>query len=286
MLEDFNGSPCVSDTTFFRFFELLHERYDIPKNWYLKNSRNEETEWFNDFVDSLYKAVYFDGYYQPGSIYDSYFNMKLPKSEIYMVWYEVFNNTLTELGMDESEFVGDMDSTGDFLFREAPWETFSYSRLKETNDYFWFLVLFIQKFGSTTQYTADDVKRVLINLYDKGYTKKFDFDWFKPFEVWMTSNYMMKDFYNRKFSLKSLGLDDFSKLDFSEIQPDAITDIPEYEINETYFNINDNYYHVDKVLLAISASGGLAQALERQDLEPKVTTVSSLLNKKKKRGRK
>lgn len=281
---DYWGKPCVADKTLFYFFELLSHRYEIPANWYLQDSQVEKQDWFDSFVNSLHEAMCIDGWAEPDKLYDFYYDMKLPKSDIYMVWFKAFSDTYEELGLELSEFGGDFDSTGDYLFTSPPWETFSLERLEQTKDYFWFLVLLIQKFGSSTEFSPYDVKAIFLKLDEKGYTKKFNFDWFKPLEVWMTSHHMMNEFRSNKISLKSLTSEDFSKLDFSSIKPDDINEIPEYEINETYFNVNDNYYHVDKVLLAISAAGGMAQALERQDLEPKVTTVSSLL-KKKKHGR-
>lgn len=284
MTDSCNGCSSVSGNVLPEFYTLISDYVDIPRHWFFSESVHPEKEWMKNFSFALARAVEKD-YSFEDNMYEGYFDMKLPKSEDYLAWYDRFEETIEELGMGLSEFHGSVSSTSRSTYISTPWDSWSYERLKETNDYFWFLVVTLQRFGCSTEYQISEVRETLSRLYELGHENLFNMEWFQPLNTWITTQHL-KEEYGSKLTVKSLSNTSFSNVNFSLLEPDDVTAIPEYDLSDDYVVNNGNFYHKDKVLLAITAAGGMAQALERQDLEPKVTSVAQLLGKtKKKRGK-
>lgn len=287
-----NGAPSITERSIFEFLIMVSKHFEVPKNWYLQDSPYPETFWMREFINKLSDAVVTDYSYNLEEVddgeeektefnpYEHYYNMKLPKSSEYLLWFDNFNDGMNKMGLGISEWYESTTASNRAFFIKEPWETFSRERLEKTGDYFWFLVAFIQKFGSPSQYEASDVRKICEELDSLGHNIEFSMKWFEPLRVWISTRRLHDEFSGK--TMKSLNID-FSNVDFSLLEPDDITAIPEYDLEDEYLSDNGNFYHKDKVLLAITASGGLAQALERQDLEPKITNVSTLLGKHKKR---
>jgi hypothetical protein len=285
MTDSGRGNPSVSDRALFEFFEMLSEYYDIPNNWFLRNSPIPEREWMRNLTVALADAVTEDLFWDDdGNIYKGHFEMNLPKSDEYLRWYEAFNETLLDLGMGLSEWYESLIGNRSH-YVISPWEDYSLERLKETGDYFWFLVLFLQRFGSSSEYETSEVRDTIVNLYELGHEERFNIAWFKPLDVWMKAQ-MLRDEFNSRGTMKSFSNVDFSNVDFTTLEADDVSAIPEYDVDDNFISRDGKFYHRDKVLLAITAAGGFAQALERQDLEPKITNVATLLGKGKRKKKK
>lgn len=268
----YGTTPTTSLYVINDFFSLLNKYFKIPIE--------EKPEWFKRFYVSLVRSIESDFSFEE-NVLEGYFDMGLPKRREYVSYYDAFEQTLKDLGLENSEWEGDLDVSQRVSFNYAPWgDGWGYERLDSTNDYYWFLVLFLQRMGSFSEYESMDVNKIFINLYESGNEDKFNIKWFEPLVNWIKSKQMMDEFSASKTSIKSLNL---KGLNIEGFEPDDISAIPEYDVEEDYVNIKGNFYHRNKVMLAITASGGFAQALERQDLEPKLTNVARILGKNKKR---
>lgn len=249
------------------FFELLSIKYGFL---------DVKDDYFNlgkDFYVSLSKAVY---EFEDKELSEYYVDMQLPKSEKYLKWFDDFTRLFWQLGLSDS-MINEEDAGLRVFYQSAPWENEYYEKLQETNDFWWFLVCMIQKFGSSSEVsTAYETRKVFEEVVIKEKFEGFDLNWFENLHTWFLRNKMMKEYKNSVPKQEEV-----FNVDFSQLKSVDINNIPEYDLDE-YFYFNGDYYDPIEVRLAITASGGLAQSLERQDLEGKVTTASSLLKKKKK----
>jgi hypothetical protein len=271
-----DGTTPTSSILIFRdFFKFVKDYFYVPEY-----GGNEK--WFNEFFERLKECFVKDDSFSE-DIYSGYYNMGLPKTKNYISYYDAFELFLSDVGLSDSEWDGDIEHSSRIPYVNAPWESWGYERLEKTDDYFWFLVLLMQRMGSLTEYEYIDLMGGLKALYERGYTEKFDIKWFEPLQNWIIAKRMGDEIANSKISIKSFSLPISIMKGF---EPDDVSSIPEYDIDENYLIIDGSFYHRDKVMLAITASGGFAQALERQDLEPKITNVASLLGKRKRRGKK
>jgi hypothetical protein len=236
--------------------------------------------YFNDFSNALEKAMYDYNY---GDVKDYYYDMGIKKSDKYIIHLDNFNDFMWDLGYGVSESYWDIDkNAGKVYYGGLPCENAYYEELKRTGDYWWFLVCVMQKFSSPAD--EDDTPE-MYDVYEsirEHYSKfpnGFSFEWFFPLKGYLEAKKLENEF--SKTSLKSLG-EYYENVDFSSITEADISAIPEYEIEDSFVNYGNKYYNKMDVFLAITASGGLAQSLERQDLEGKVTTVGRLRKNKKK----
>jgi hypothetical protein len=254
------------------FFNMFGKHYNIPDSVF-------NSPWFDDFFNHLDDCFSRDDLFSE-DFYKGYFDMGLPKSKDYISHFDSFEIFLRDMGIEDSDWDGDLLHSSRLHFISAPWYSWGYERLKSTNDYFWFLVLFIQRMGSLTEYESMDFTNTLMAVHNRGLSQYFDMEWFSPLNSWIGSRKIMDEFALSKGSIKSFKIPDYIMKGF---ESDDISSVPEYDVEDLYLNVNGNFYHIDKVMLAITASGGFAQALERQDLEPKVTNVASLIGKRRRR---
>jgi hypothetical protein len=118
-----------------------------------------------------------------------------------------------------------------------------------------------------------------VESYYSKFPSGFSFNWFLPLRDYFNAKKLEAEFSNK--SLKSIS-SQYENVDFSTIKEVDVSAVPEYELEDGFVNYGNRYYNRFDVLLAITAAGGLAQSLERQDLEGKVTTVGRLRKNKKK----
>lgn len=270
------------------FFELLEQVGVIDdssetKKWteilssYTQHASNIGSDYFSGDEDS--------------TLDDFYRDMNLEKSDKYIVWFDTFSEIMSAFGDVEYESdLDDMPPQHNWWVDECPWEPSysdtsgsTYLKLKETGDFFWFLIVCIQRLGSVVGLSWRDIYSVKKVLVEVSQDHKDAIDWsiFYPLNSWISAKSLESSF--KKRSLKSVSKDLQSiNLNLEEINAIDVHEIPEFDLEENYIRYENNYYEVGDVVRAITASGGLAQSLERQDLEPKVTTVNSLLKKKKK----
>jgi hypothetical protein len=209
-----------------------------------------------------------------------YVDMGAPKSSLYYEYYKKIHKLIQFMGESRSEWYGKEYGLRVFYETEnTPWETYSIERLKRTEDFYWFLVLVIQRIGSCTSKYGD---HILANLekIGKSIPGTFSLNWFSPFYRWFDRNKLMSEFSSIQ---KSINTDDFIPENYSYINPVDSSEIAEYDVGDRYRVFDGKYYDVMDIALAITASGGLAQSLERQDLEPSVTGVGKILRAKKKK---
>lgn len=160
----------------------------------------------------------------------------------------------------------------------------TYELLRETNDYFWFLVALFQVYCSCNYVPWEDLNDSLMEIDDSGF-KGFSFDWFTPLKTWVFREKMRiefeksskKEFIENKSVLKNV--------DFSSLVSVDVNEVPEFELDD-YVEHDGLLYDPFDVYLAITAAGGLAQSLERQDLEGSVTNVGKMLKKELKNKKK
>lgn len=134
------------------------------------------------------------------------------------------------------------------------------SRLKETGDFFYLHVLLLVFFGGITeQYHANLAIKESGELLSEMYMKYKSFIVAKKFTKEFSSQEVMKAASNYHLA--------------SPIDPEII---PPYSIgSSSVVKIGGNYYLTDDILKAITAAGGMAQALERQDLEGGMENAAS-----------
>jgi hypothetical protein len=228
----------------------------------------------SEFLSKLDEAVFdFDN----KTLDDLYYDTGLEKSDFYAQYYDEFDKIMFLMGFSETEWV-DGECPAKHLYYETPWEEggLTYDALHATNDFWWFLVVMIQRFGSSsTERSFDVMNRLLSHENVTSLIKK----WMSPLSVLTTRLDLMREYESK--NVKNFAKEDFSSVDLSNLKSIDITNIPEYDLDE-YVHWEGNYYKPMDVWLAITASGGFAQALEKQDLEPKVTNSNVLLDKKKK----
>lgn len=233
-----------------------------------------------EFSEKLENAVY---HYKYENIEDYYFNMGIKKSSEYATWLERYTNYMWDIGLGSSEGYFTNEGSHAVYVAGLPCEDDYLFELEETSDYWWFLVSVIQKFSSPCEQgwvpNMWEIEERVEETY-KNFTGDFSFDWFLPLKNYITAVKLAYDYKNK--TMKSVSLENFSNLDFSLIKPADLSNIPEYDIEDSFIHHNGKYYEIMDVFLAITASGGMAQALERQDLEPKVTTVHNILKRKNK----
>lgn len=246
--------------------------YDIYRYWELYDSKEDE-----EFYDEAYIKDYLINHKVP------YFDMKLPNSSSFLPWFENFDRVMKNIDDDLTSGLerGEGYSFHFWENKPAPWRPggVSYDKLQETGDFFWFLVCVIQRFGSLVRYNPEAVSKLLLKFI-KQRPNDLNLDIFKPLESFAFRNKLIAQY--GKITLKSLKEEvDLEKLDFSKLVPLDIQKTPEYELFSSYHN-NGNYYAEDDIIqLAITASGAMAQSLERQDLEPKILTKYQLKKKAK-----
>jgi hypothetical protein len=274
-----SGESYVNYEGLYYFMRMLSLKM---KNFYYYEDIDDVWSTFkylDDFSSNLENSVYKYGY---EGVENYYFNMGIKPSENYVKYFDEFKDFMWELGYGVSEAYFDEDDGLGTIYRHGlPCENDYYNKLKETGDYWWFLVCMIQKFSSGCEkdYTPsmEEVSGDILKHYE-NFTSGFSFDWFLPLKHYLHAKKLENEFSNR--SLKSFN-SYYSNVDFSGINEADISEVPEYEVEERFVNHGNKYYNRIDVFLAITASGGMAQSLERQDLEDKITTISRLRKKKK-----
>jgi hypothetical protein len=275
------GQPALDKMTL-RGAEILLKRvYPEFESWI--SIFNENIPSYAEFLADRLDEVFFsrESY---EILSDYYVDLGIPNSEVYVSWYDELSNALEKMGMGNSAYYGPMyngEAYHHVLFELAPWDNEFYEELKSTNDYWWFLVCLFSKIGSVTidGLGATHVAEILLKIEDEkigGYSS----NWLKPLDIWIKKFQLMEEYKN--ISLKSISDFNLSNLDLSNIDFVDITNIPEYELDK-YIGYDGKYYEPFELFKAITASGGFAQALEKQDLEPRVANVNSILRKNKKR---
>lgn len=275
-----NGESVVNSSVIDTFFVYLRKNLNIL---FLDEKRNTVFNYLEDFFENLENAVY---YYEYDNVDDYYMDLGLKKSSEYIARYDKFSDFMFKIGLGESSAYLENDK-GQYsvYYGGLPCEGDFYDKLKETGDYWWFLVCFLQKLGSpASQWETREVDDIIDRIVElsKMDKSKFSLEWFLPLKSYITSKSIEDEYKNQSIDSIYKSSSDFN---FDEIPEADLTDVPEFEIEDSYIEKNGKYYDPLDVYRAITASGGLAQALERQDLEDKVTTAN-MLYKKKKLGKK
>lgn len=226
------------------------------------------------FLEKLDSAVF---NFENSNLEDLHYDTGLEKSEEYMRNYLEFDKMMFLMGFSETQWF-DGECPAKHLYHETPWEEAGlvYDALQDTGDFWWFLVLMTQRFGSSSTERANEVMERIL-MHEDVYTALTR--WMHPLSILTTRLALMMEYEKRKS--ENFTKEDFSSVDFTRLKSIDIDTIPEYDLDEYVF-WQGRYYEPKDVWLAITASGGFAQALERQDLEPKVTNANVLADKKKK----
>jgi hypothetical protein len=274
-----SGESYVNYEGLYYFMRMLSLKM---RNFYYYEDIDDawsDFNYLNEFSSMLTKALY---QYDYDGLKNYYFNMGIKPSEDYIKHFDEFNDFMWELGYGVSEAHFDADDGLGTIYRKGlPCENDYYNELKKTGDYWWFLICVMQKFSSPCDedYTPgmEEISEDIMEHY-QSFTNGFSFDWFFPLKHYLHAKKLENEF-SRK-SLKSFS-SYYSNVDFSNIKEADISEVPEYEVEEIFINHGNKYYNKMDVFLAITAAGGVAQALERQDLEDKITTVGRLRKKNK-----
>lgn len=284
-MENATGQVIYNDRATTSMTEILFTNgVKMPFNWFLsrkyENTSYPSAKWFNKLMNSL-GFIVSSPLKEKSDALKFYVNMSLSKSDDYMKWFHTFKKGIENLGFENTEYYDKMKRV--YIHEEIPWEEGGvlYDLLDETGDYFWFICLLYSRYGSIVDATFPDLFKIYGNMIEKGHKEVFDMEWFDPLRTFIKTNRLRDEFEYKNVSIKSF---DFSKADFSKIEPDDISNIPEYDIEDMFIEKDGDFYSIDKALLAITASGGLAQSLERQDLEPSITNVSNMIKRKKKKN--
>jgi hypothetical protein len=134
------------------------------------------------------------------------------------------------------------------------------SLLKKTGDFFYMHAMVMILFGGITEKylfkaALEENEELLKDIY-------------LGFKVNVTAKKMMKEF-SEKDVLKAVSFTNLA-------DPVNPSEVPPYALDSTSIVEKDgNYYLTYDILRALTAAGGVAQALERQDLEGGVTNAAS-----------
>lgn len=277
------GEGAVNYEGLYYFLNFLSKNMGgLP---YYSDSEDAQStyDYLKDFSEKLENAVYSYNYDLYDNYTEYYFDMGIEKSKSYFEYYKNFTDYMWDIGLGVSEAYFAKDEGFHSIYEgDNPWENDFYFKLEETGDYWWFLVCMIQKVSSPCSDGFTPNASEVIEEIEKTYKNSdngFSFEWFLPFKSFLVSQKIMNEYKN--YTIKSIESMS-SSVNFSSLAEVDLTNIPEYEIEDSYIENEGKYYDPLDVYRAITASGGMAQALERQDLEDKITTVNSLTKKKKK----
>jgi hypothetical protein len=273
-----NGQAALNREVFNGVEVILSKLYPEFKEW--NSIFSEPPEYVNFLREHLTNVMFMRDENEP---LDDYFvDLGVPTSDMYVKWYREMQDVFFKLGWT-SEYFGPIRNGYAIhheLFSEAPWENEFYNALVETNDYWWFLVCVFSKLGSVTLdgRPSERTAKLLLS-FEKENIGGFSLAWFEPLGTWIKKYIIMEEY--KKTSFKSISDFNFNNLNVSLIPTADISNTPEYDLDK-YINYKGKYYEPFELFKAITASGGFAQALERQDLEPRLTNVASLIRKKRK----
>jgi len=135
------------------------------------------------------------------------------------------------------------------------------SNLKKTGDLFYFYVMMLVYFGGITIYHH---MHQSIPFFEEDLER-----YFRPIKVYVTAKKMEKEFsemdVHKAYNYTSL----VEPIDDSEFSPYLLED------TTAVIHKEGKYYLTEDVLKALTATGGVAQALERQDLEGGMENAAS-----------
>lgn len=279
----YNGEGAVNYEGLYYFMNFVSKH--INGLYYYENEEDFQSTYkhLEEFSEKLEEAVYAFNYDLEDNYDAYYFDMNVEKSDEYVKNFDNFSDFMWDIGLGNSEAYFDRDEGFHAIYEGPnPWEDDLYYELKETGDYWWFLVCMIQKISSPCGEWFTPNMSDVIEILEENYKNSdngFSFEWFLPLKSFLVSQKIMNEYKN--YTIKSIESMS-SSVDFSSLAEVDLTNIPEYEIEDSYIENEGKYYDPLDVYRAITAAGGMAQALERQDLEDKITTVNSLTKKKKK----
>lgn len=255
----------------------------ISGNWSNSNSLDHQMFFINlseavTSEEDTYNLDSFNGEYAK----DCYMNLNLPKSDAYMHHLNYFIELMNKSGYSsywEYDYYEIPSNKSEFS--EMAWEKngTTYELLRETGDYWWFLVAFSQVYSSWLYMSFGELNRFLHSVNQKG-MKGFSEDWFVPLKTFYAREEIRVEFENSKN--KSFDKSTLKNVDFSTLNSVNVNYIPEYDLDD-YVENEGNFYDPFDVYLAITASGGFAQSLERQDLEGSVENIGKMIKKRKKK---